>query len=102
MGGAPIDRASKQNKVEQIAQLFEEREEFRLAIAPEGTRENVDKWKSGFYYIALQAKVPIAPVGFDHANKSVIFFDAFKPTGNYEKDYAFLRNLFKHIEPRKK
>lgn len=101
MGGAPIDRASKQNKVEQIAQLFEDREEFRLAIAPEGTRKNVTDWKSGFYYIALQAKVAIAPVGFDHATKSVIFFDAFEPTGDYEKDYVFLRNLFKDIKPRR-
>lgn len=100
MGGAPIDRASKQNKVEQIAQLFEEREEFRLAIAPEGTRENVDKWKSGFYYIALQAKVPVVPVAFDHQLKTVTFFESFQPSGNYTNDYVFLKSLFKAIKPR--
>ncbi len=100
MGGAPIDRKSKENKVDQIAQIFRKRKEFRLAIAPEGTRKMVDTWKSGFYYIALKAKVPIVPVGFDHHKKTVIFFDAFDPTGNYQEDYDYLKSLFSGILPR--
>ncbi|PZQ83184.1 MAG: acyltransferase, partial [Flavobacterium johnsoniae] len=38
MGGAPLNRNSRQNTVEAIAEIFKKREVFRLAIAPEGTR----------------------------------------------------------------
>lgn len=100
MGGAPIDRASKQNKVDQIAAIFESRKEFRLAIAPEGTRKYVPEWKSGFYYIAQKAKVPIVPVGFDYKEKQVVFFDTFETSDDYENDYTYLKNIFKNVHPK--
>jgi 1-acyl-sn-glycerol-3-phosphate acyltransferase len=50
MGGEPLDRSGNQNKVETIATIFERKKEFRLAIAPEGTRKKVLELKSGFYY----------------------------------------------------
>ncbi|MBD3843239.1 MAG: 1-acyl-sn-glycerol-3-phosphate acyltransferase, partial [Campylobacterales bacterium] len=59
MGGAPLDRSKKENKVDAIAEIFEERNVFRLAIAPEGTRKKVERWKTGFYYIAMKANVPV-------------------------------------------
>src|SRR5690554_4292971 len=58
MGGTPLNRKKNENKVEAIARVFDQRKEFRLAIAPEGTRKKVNQWKSGFYYIAQKAKVP--------------------------------------------
>jgi len=97
MGGEPIDRKSKQNKVEQIVDIFESHEEFRLAIAPEGTRKKVDKWKSGFYYIAQSAKVPITPVSFDYKTKTVTIGDPFYITGNYEKDLIEIKQFFKGV-----
>ena len=48
--------------------LFLKNEVFRLAIAPEGTRKKVTEWKTGFYYIALKANVPIIAVAFDYGN----------------------------------
>jgi len=51
--------------VNTIAKIFHEKEVFRLAIAPEGTRKKVTEWKTGFYYMALKANVPIIPVAFD-------------------------------------
>ena len=59
LGGKALDRTSGQNKVETIAKLFNGEDEFRLTLAPEGTRKKVDKWKTGFYYIAKTAGVPI-------------------------------------------
>ena len=59
MGGAPLDRSSGQNQVEAIAEIFKQKEEFRLAMSPEGTRKKVAIWKTGYYYIALAANVPI-------------------------------------------
>ncbi|WP_281298892.1 1-acyl-sn-glycerol-3-phosphate acyltransferase [Flavobacterium limnophilum] len=95
MGGAPIDRSGSLNKVDSIAKIFDDYEEFRLAIAPEGTRKKVDELKSGFYYIALKANVPIIPVAFDFGRKTISIGTLFYPTGNYEAD---LKILLQHFE----
>lgn len=97
MGGAPIDRTGGLNKVDAIAKLFEHYEEFRLAIAPEGTRNKVDELKSGFYYIALKANVPIIPVAFDFGKKTVRIGNPFYPTANYEADSKILLQHFKGV-----
>lgn len=97
MGGEPIERASKQNKVEQIVELFNSKEEFRLAIAPEGTRKKVDQWKSGFYYIAHQANVPVTAVAFDYSTKTVKISKPVYTTGNYEKDLQNLQRFYSGV-----
>ena len=94
MGGEPIDRSANKNHVDSIASIFEKRKEFRLAIAPEGTRKKVNQWKTGFYYIALKANVPIIPVAFDYSKKEVVLHEAFYPTGNIENDFKTLQKLF--------
>lgn len=101
IGGAPLNRGKNENKVDAIAKIFEEREEFRLAISPEGTRKKVSEWKSGFYYISLKANVPIIPVAFDYENKEVKLFEPFYPTKNKETDFKFLHNLFDGIKGKK-
>ena len=73
LGGTPINRNSNENKVSAIAQIFKEKDAFRMAIAPEGTRKKVDRWKTGFYYIALEAVVPILLVHFNYPSKKVSF-----------------------------
>lgn len=94
MGGVPLDRTAGQNKVEAIAQIFKDKEEFRLAIAPEGTRKKVLQWRSGYYYIALAAQVPIISVAFDYATKTVVIHRAFYPTGDFETDSKKLAARF--------
>jgi len=95
MGGASIDRTGSLNKVEAIAKIFENHNEFRLAIAPEGTRKKVAELKSGFYYIALKANIPIIPIAFDFGKKTVNIGKPFYPTSNFEND---LKILLKHFE----
>lgn len=97
MGGAPLNRNSRQNNVEAISEIFEKREIFRLAIAPEGTRKKVSNWKTGFYYIALKAKVPIIPIAFDYSKKEVILHEAFYPTGNIDQDFKILKVNYKDV-----
>ena len=97
MGGAALDRTPGQNKVEAIAEIFQKKEEFRLAMAPEGTRKKVLKWKTGFYYIAIAANVPIIPVSFDYATKTVAINNAFYPTGDIDADTVKLRTFFEGI-----
>ncbi|MCW8980837.1 MULTISPECIES: 1-acyl-sn-glycerol-3-phosphate acyltransferase [Altibacter] len=97
MGGAPLDRTSGQNKVEAIAEVFRKKEEFRLALAPEGTRKKVEAWKTGFYYIAQAAHVPIIPVSFDYATKTVTINPPFYISGDIDEDTRLLRTYFENI-----
>ncbi|NND62216.1 MAG: acyltransferase [Flavobacteriaceae bacterium] len=94
MGGSPLDRTSGQNKVEAIASIFKKKDEFRLTLAPEGTRKKVDTWKSGYYFIAMEANVPIIPVAFDYSTKTVTINEPFYPTGNFEADTKTLRSYY--------
>ncbi|WP_111682533.1 1-acyl-sn-glycerol-3-phosphate acyltransferase [Winogradskyella tangerina] len=98
VGGRPIDRTPGQNKVESIVQLFEKEDEFRLALAPEGTRKKVDQWKTGFYYIAKAAKVPIIMFTLDFKNKQNKISEPFYPTDDKEADFLFMRSFYNGVE----
>lgn len=97
MGGSPLNRHKNENKVDAIAALFKEREIFRLAIAPEGTRKKVNEWKTGFYYIALKADVPVIAIAFDYGNKEVKVYDPYYLTGNKEKDFEILERNYQGV-----
>lgn len=97
MGGAPIDRSKSNDTVTAIANIFNEKEVFRLALSPEGTRKKVEKWKTGFYYIAKAANVPIVLVAFDYGHKLVKFSEPLMPTENIEEDFKDFREFFKDV-----
>lgn len=97
MGGAPLDRSKSEDKVRTIAKIFSERDVFRLALAPEGTRKKVGQWKTGFYYIAKEAKVPIISVAFDFGKKTVKVAKPFTPTDDMEADFKFIHGFFKGV-----
>ena len=94
LGGAPINRQSNENKVEAFAKLFEHYKEFRMTLAPEGTRKKVDSWRTGFYYIAKQANVPIIMFTLDFENKQNRISEPFYPTDNVEADFEYMRNFY--------
>jgi 1-acyl-sn-glycerol-3-phosphate acyltransferase len=97
MGGYPVERTTSHDMVNQVVRLFETHDKFILAIAPEGTRKKVEKLKTGFYYIARKANIPILPVGFDFGKKAVIIGQPLYPSDNldadFEKLYWFYRNI---------
>ena len=98
-GGYPVDRSKKgSNYVEAIAAIFERVDGFHLSISPEGTRKKVDKLKTGFYYIAVAAKVPIILCKFDWEHREVTFREPFWPTGDVEKDMAFIYDYFRDVK----
>ena len=97
LGGMPVNRNSNSNSVDLIADLFNQNESFILALSPEGTRKKVSSWKTGFYYIAKKANVPIYSVALDFENKQIKVFNPFIITGNIDNDITFLRSLFKGI-----
>ena len=98
LGGAPLNRKGNQNIVEGIVDVYKSKQKFRLAIAPEGTRNLVDEWKTGFYYIAKGAEVPIQLVGFDYPKKEVVFYPLFTPTENIEADFKAMKSNFKDVK----
>ena len=59
LGGIPVDRTQSNDMVQQMADWFEREEALIVAIPPAGTRAYRDYWKTGFYYIAQKAQVPI-------------------------------------------
>lgn len=97
LGGAPINRNNKENKVETIVKLFADNEEFRMAMAPEGTRKKVTEWRTGFYFIAKKAKVPIIMFTFDFKNKQNRISEPFYPTDNMEADFKFMHQFFEGV-----
>ncbi|MEE4351024.1 MAG: lysophospholipid acyltransferase family protein [Pacificimonas sp.] len=100
MGGVPVDRNAAAGLVEQMAAEFAAREEFVLTIAPEGTRGAVDKWKTGFYRIAMAARVPIGCGFMDYQRRLSGIGLLIEPTGDYDADmqpaYDFYRNIVPH------
>ncbi len=98
IGGSPVDRSKNQKKVDAIAELFEKHEVFRLALSPEGTRKKTERWKTGFYFIALKAKIPIIMVSFDFREKLVKISKPFYPTGNFEADFTGIKDYYVGVE----
>ena len=100
MGGVPVNRASGENYVRQMIDEFNSRSEFMLTIAPEGTRDNVGAWKTGFYHIAIGAGVPLVIGMMDYAKKTGGLGPAIWPTGDYQADMAKLAEIYATVTPR--
>lgn len=100
IGGAPLDRSGGKNNVDATVDVFNSREVFRMAIAPEGTRKKVTQLRTGFYFIAHKAGVPIIPVAFDYGKKEVKIGAPFNTTGNYEEDMKIILAHFKGVQGR--
>ncbi len=103
VGGYPVDRKNASNLVDAVANMFKKSESMHISITPEGTRSDVSTIKSGFYYMALKANVPILLCGFEYPTKSLIFSEPIYPTGNYAQDMKPLYDFFLTVKgPKKK
>ncbi|ERI50382.1 acyltransferase [Pseudomonas sp. AOB-7] len=100
-GGIPIRRERQRNTVEQAVQAFRDNREFILVLSPEGTRKKVERWKMGFYHIALGAGVPIVLGALDYQNRRVVIGPTFQPTGDEQADLAAMLAFFRPYVPKK-
>ena len=98
LGGIPVNRRSRNNFVQQVVDIFDQSDELVIGIAPEGTRSNAKYWKTGFYYIALGAGVPIALGFIDYGNKSVGIGPTLIPTGDIEADFVHIEQFYADIK----
>jgi 1-acyl-sn-glycerol-3-phosphate acyltransferase len=96
LGGVPVDRQAAAGFVEEAARAFRVSERMILVMTPEGTRRRAEKWKSGFYRIALAAKVPILLVRFDYSRRAALIGPLFHPSGDYETDLCAMRG---YVQP---
>lgn len=98
LGGMAIDRSGRHKVVDQVIAAFAARPKLIVGLMPEGTRKRagvpVKEWKTGFYYIALGAQVPILPIYLNNPTKQVIFGPPLNPTGNIEADLAQLQQFY--------
>ncbi|MBK8390450.1 MAG: 1-acyl-sn-glycerol-3-phosphate acyltransferase [Saprospiraceae bacterium] len=102
LGGIPVDRSKSHNFVEATLEIIESRDQIALAIAPEGTRKKVTKLKSGFYWLAKKANIPLILVMFDYGNKEVDFAPPFEFTENMEQDMERIKLHFKGVAGKNK
>ncbi|MBD2705064.1 1-acyl-sn-glycerol-3-phosphate acyltransferase [Spirosoma sp. BT702] len=101
-GGIPVYRDKAHNLVDAMVHAFDQNERIHICIAPEGTRGNVDKLKTGFYYIAVKANVPLILVGFDWPRKLVILSEPLYLTGDYPTDMIPFYEFFSQVHGPKK
>ena len=95
LGGIPIQRESSNNVVEaSIAAIQNADGPVQLIVPPEGTRSKARYWKTGFYYIALGANVPIVMAYMDYARKESGLGPVFEPTDNIEADMVTIQAFY--------
>ncbi len=100
LGGVPVDRVQNTHLVDDVVNLYNKNPEFIIALSPEGTRKKVDRLRTGFYYIAKKAAVPIVMLGLDFENKQLIFSDAFYTGNNEQEDFERIIQFFAPINGR--
>jgi len=95
MGGIPVDRNKASNLVAASAEaLANAKGPLQLVVPPEATRAKTRVWKTGFYYIAVAAKVPILMTYLDYSRKTGGIGPLFWPTGDIDKDMPAIRAFY--------
>jgi 1-acyl-sn-glycerol-3-phosphate acyltransferase len=97
LGGIPVNRLRSGDVVAQTVQAFNEQERMIMVVAPEGTRKKAKHWKTGFYYIAMGANVPLVMGFIDYVRKEGGFGPMLMPTGNIEADMEKIRAFYQNI-----
>lgn len=100
MGGIPVDRGATNGIVGDTIETFNKQEKLIVCITPEGTRRQLNKWKSGFYHIALGANVPVMMAAFDYGTKVVDLGPMLVPSGDFETDFVNIKAHYAGVKPR--
>jgi 1-acyl-sn-glycerol-3-phosphate acyltransferase len=97
LGAIPVNRRERTGMVDQVARKFAEHEDLIIGISPEGTRSKSSHWRTGFYYIALKAQVPIVMGYLDFENKVCGIGPSLKPSGDIQADFEIIRDFYTGI-----
>lgn len=94
MGAIPVDRSKSTHFTEQIAERFDESERMVMIFTPEGTRSHTDYWRTGFYYTAKQADVPIVLACINYAEKQLYLSDLIYLSDDIDADFERIRDFY--------
>ncbi len=98
-GGIPVQRDQTNKLVSGSASAIREASgSLQLIVAPEGTRSKTHTWKTGFYYIALEARVPLVLAFLDYEKKIGGIGPMFRPSGDIEADMLIIRAFYAPIK----
>ena len=95
MGCVPVDRSARNDLVSAMRDAFASRDRMLLAVPPEGTRALTPEWKTGFYYIAVAAQVPIILTVLDYGTNTIRVAGTFSPTDNYNADIDAIQTPYR-------
>ncbi len=93
-GAVPLDRKNSKNFVKGTAALFQRADQLWVGLSPEGTRKKVESWKTGFYYLAMEANVPIVFAYLDYEKKEMGIGEYIVPTGDFKADLQLIKNFY--------
>jgi 1-acyl-sn-glycerol-3-phosphate acyltransferase len=102
LGGKPVDRFSSNGMVDSVVKMYQENQNLHIALSPEGTRKPVSKLRTGFYYITLEAKIPIIMVVFDYPNRRVVVREPYYISGKINEDLKEIANYYNQFDGVKK
>ncbi len=88
LGVLPVNRRKSTNFVDSVAERFEQSDSLRLLITPEGTRSYQETLKSGYYYLAKKAGIPIVVAGPNFKDKTFTILPPRPPLPNFQLDQA--------------
>lgn len=97
LGGIGVDRRQKNDAVKAIAGAVKSRDRILLIVPPEGTRGAAKRWKTGFYWIAIESGVPVVLGFLDYENKRGGLAEVFQPSGDIAGDFEKLRDFYKDM-----
>lgn len=107
LGAIPVDRERgpdgkplKGGTVKAMAKLFQQHEKLIVLVTPEGTRSPVTRWKTGFYYVAVEANVPIVLGYLDYQEKRAVIKKVLYPSGKFTEDMREIMDFYSNVTPK--
>ena len=100
LGGIPVDRRAKHGVVGRVVSEFNRSSSMVLALSPEGTRSPIFPWKTGFLNIAYKASVPVVLIGFDFAQKQIIFGPTVTVSEDFQEDMQNVYRFYASVTPK--
>lgn len=95
LGGIAVNREQSTNLVAASAAALKAADgPVQLIVPPEGTRAKTRYWKTGFYWIAHEAGVPIVMAYMDYQRKLSGLGPVFQPSGDIEADMAAIKRFY--------
>lgn len=98
LGGYPVERSKNSNLVQAVIEIYKKDPTFSVCISPEGTRKYTNKLKTGFYYMAQGANIPLIFMTLDYTNKVINFSEPYHLTNDFEKDMKHIVGYFRGIK----